>query len=333
MIPRSMTPSAGKLSSAMRRATSMGDGGLDARALGPAPQEARDAGGARVVAHVAGNRFPRNPAPLAELAQGVEHHLANDADRARVARFGRETQDLGVGARFVPRAAAPPRRVERALQLVQRRRAGRRRRRHRRRVPEPDRARQRGEERDHVGVAPEALRQARDERARRADALAHLDARARAPRAPAPARAAPDRRQSARGAARGRYRARRSGSARAASRARLVRRADDDAPPRSGPRGGSGAPGSRSPRRSSAKPTPRREGVAPVAPRSRIGSRSRSSSSSVSTSPPSRSSASSSRRSTGASFSISSASLALSDRTSHASSSDSAMGGVAGRPR
>ena len=58
-----------------------------------------------------------------------------------------------------------------------------------------------------------------------------------------------------------------------------------------------GCTGIRNPRRSRAKPTPRRDAVAPLTVRSRSGSRSSSSSSSVSTSPPSRQTASRTRRS------------------------------------
>ncbi len=91
--------------------------------------------------------------------------------------------------------------------------------------------------------------------------------------------------------------------------------------------------GMRKARRSSEKPAPRRVAVTPPAPRSRRGSRSRSSSSWVSTSPPPLSMFSSNLRSTGGTLSISSRRRSGELSCSQAGSSERAMGGLAGRPR
>src|SRR6185295_16060179 len=119
----------------------------------------RNSSRARVVSNVTGNGLPRNPAPLAELTQGIEHHLTDDADRARIARLRRQAQELRFLSRLVPSAASRPGEVERALKLVQRVRTGRRGGRDGRWIPETDGARQGGDEPDDVGITAEALRQ------------------------------------------------------------------------------------------------------------------------------------------------------------------------------
>src|SRR5439155_20989524 len=74
--------------------------GLGTHAFGPAAEEAREPGDALVVLEPSGERSPRHPAALAELAQGFEHHLADDAGGARIAGIRGETQDLRLGARL-----------------------------------------------------------------------------------------------------------------------------------------------------------------------------------------------------------------------------------------
>ena len=157
---------------------------LDADALGPAAEQARRGPGCDDrVREVARERRPRDPAALAEIAQRLEHHLAHDAARARVALTRRRG-----GA---PRARCAPRPTRRrAATSTKRRRAsscsasepGRRARADRRGVPEADRARERDEERDVRRVAPEARR----ELLRRATSACRCR---RAPRCPARATA------------------------------------------------------------------------------------------------------------------------------------------------
>ena len=133
-----------------------------------------DAGDALIRCEVALERVPRDPAAFAEIGEGVDHHLPERADGARVAALLRHAKHLALGARLVPRAAAAPRGKEHLRQLVHRERPRRRRRRGRRRIPEPDRARQRREQRHRRDVAAVALRELHQERARGAYTGAHL---------------------------------------------------------------------------------------------------------------------------------------------------------------
>src|SRR6185503_12149672 len=91
-------------------------------ALRPATEEARESGHAMIGAQVALERGPRDPA-FAELDQRLEQELADDADRAGIARVDRDAQHLRLFARFVPRAAAAPRAEEEARQIGERERS------------------------------------------------------------------------------------------------------------------------------------------------------------------------------------------------------------------
>jgi len=81
---------------------------LDRGPLRPALNQPRQARRARVRTHVAGDRFPRHPAPVAQLLQRLEHQVAHAADRAGFARALRHAHDLAVRSRLVPSAAAAP---------------------------------------------------------------------------------------------------------------------------------------------------------------------------------------------------------------------------------
>ena len=147
---------------------------------------------------------------------------------------GASAEHLGLGARLVPRAAAPPRHEEQPRELVQRERSraapsaliadG---------VPEPDGARQRDDERDVRRLAPEArgellherLRRARPRRSRRTCPLRPALARRRCASAAMPAPAATGIEREAR-----------------AARRVVARRDEDCAPPRAAPRARRGAP-------------------------------------------------------------------------------------------
>ena len=327
-------PSAGRLSCTMRRATSIGSTASTCHALRPPPEQARDArdhagpcsGTARATPTAStaprrGRGAPRAPSPAARRP---------GSSRARRTRRG------------APRARRAPRPTRRraATSRKSRRRSSYI-------ASEPGGAEalialgsQSPIARDSA-MTQRRRATARARSARRASARATSASRSRgAPRCPprgrrarAPSRAAPGRARTSRGAARGPPTATklRTCSRRASRSAWRV--APMIAATSVGTMWRFGCTGTSSPRRSSEKPTPRRDGVAPVAVRRRSGSRSSSRSSSVSASPPSRSTASSTRRSVAESFSISSASFCGSPRTSHAVSSDSAMGGVAGRPR
>ncbi len=161
-----------------------------------------------------------------------------------------------------------------------------------------------------AGLAAEAGRELLHERLGRAHAGAQIGERARlgAPVGHAALRLARrggdaegerrrDRARSGRGAARGRPRRRRRGPPRDGAARWSWCAAPMMALTSVGTTWRLGCTGTSSARRSSEKPTPRRDGVAPVAVRRRSGSRSSSSSSSVSTSPPSSSTPSSTRRS------------------------------------
>ncbi len=190
------------------------------------------------------------------------------------------------------------------------------------RLPETHRARQRDDERDVSRLAPEARRELLHERLRRSDPGAQVGERAGL--RPSPLGAGLGLARGGGEAQRQRARVEREPRAPrrvvargdelahllAAAGALVVVRCADDRATSVGTTWRLGCTGTSSARRSSEKPTPRREGVAPVAVRSRSGSRSSSSSSSVSTSPPSSSTPSSTRRSVDESFSISSASRA-----------------------
>ncbi len=150
---------------------------VDLDALGPAAQKPRQARYARIGAQVLLERRPRHPSPFAQLAQRLEDHLAQHAGRARVARVGRDAEDLGLAAGLVPRAAATPREKEEAEQLVHRERSGRRRRVDRARLPEPDGAGQRDDDADVRRLATEARGELLDERLRGPDPGPHFVAR------------------------------------------------------------------------------------------------------------------------------------------------------------
>ena len=72
-------PRAGSVSSAMRRVVARTSGGIDAGALGPAAEQALDAGDALVGAQVALEGVPGDPAALPEILEGVDDHLAQRA--------------------------------------------------------------------------------------------------------------------------------------------------------------------------------------------------------------------------------------------------------------